>query len=376
MFNIRNKRTNSARKETRSPTDVVLTLSASAHEKMDRAQLSSDCSPNAGADAIQLENLMESVTQQAVEINCEMSRFSDLARRSDLLSSRFSTLQPLVGRLIASKEALEASLESCASERDVIKRMSGELDAELSHLRPMTLRLQEELHSVTSRHQRALATNDTLEAKIKQVQHECNDLIQKLGTAETQTSRLKEENLSLKKSALENASHLQGILREMAGLRSTTVGAGADLERQTKQFAQLSDQLLSEKELSAKAAAQVTSLELRHAQIAHELQMRVAAAEEREQELINKLAISEKRIYEFEFRNSAIESKADFLMRGNERLRDEMRARIDHTSMLEASNRQLLEAVTVKSVTDSDESGPKRDPVQVGPILRAVNGEV
>ena len=54
MFNIRNKRTNSARKETRSPTDVVLTLSASAHEKMDRAQLSSDCSPNAGADAIQL----------------------------------------------------------------------------------------------------------------------------------------------------------------------------------------------------------------------------------------------------------------------------------------------------------------------------------
>ena len=319
---------------------------------------------------------MESVTQQAVEINCEMSRFSDLARRSDLLSSRFSTLQALVGRLIASKEAMEASLESCASGRDLIKRMSGELDAELSELRPMTLRLQEELHSVTIRHQQALASNDTLEAKIKQVQHECNDLIQKLGTAETQTSRLKEENLSLKKSALENASHLQSVLREMAGLRATTVGAGADLERQTKQIAQLSDQLLSEKELSAKAAAQVTSLELRHAQIAHELQMRVAAAEEREQELINKLAISEKRIYEFEVRNSAIESKADFLMRGNERLREEMRARIDHTSMLEASNRQLLEAVTVKSVTDSDESGPKRDPVQVGPILRAVNGGV
>lgn len=373
MFNLRNQRIVS-RDSDNAPTTGPQ-IAENVHDPAILEQYSSSRGHGASAVLIEseLDNLMKSVQQQAVDINCEASRFSDLASRCDLLSSRVSTLQPLVSRLIENKAALEVSVAKAAAERDRAERRIAELDAELQHFRPLVRSLEEDLRAVNVRHQQAQSTINTLEGQIVQVQSESNALIQKLGTAETQVVRLKEENLSLKQRALEHATLRQNVMRETAELRSTSAGAVADLERQNQQIAQLTEKLLAEKELSAKAAAQIASLELRQSQTIRELEVRMTDAEEREQKLINTLAAREKRIYDLEVRHSAVTSKVDFLTRMNEGLREEVRTRVDHAGMLEASNKQLLEAMSAKALND-DEPERTRVALQAVPTLRAVQG--
>lgn len=320
----------------------------------------------------ELESLVSSVAQQSVDISCEFSRWSDIAGSLDLLRTRVATLQPQVKRLMAQKGVLETELAHAVKGRESAVHSAAEIDAELKHYRPLAHKLDEDLRVAAAKVQQAQSQIIQLESQMKTIQGENNELLRKLGSAETRVVRFKEENNSLKQKALEQASLFQSLLRESAELRSSLAGAHADVERQEQINADLTEKLVAARETGAKLGAQAGALDLRHAHATRELQIRLTESEEREQQLITMLSAIEKKLQDSEIRQSGLISKNELLMRMSEQLREEMGRRVDHAAMLEASNRQLLEAMSSKTRNDE---GPERNrkSAQTTPVLRAVN---
>jgi chromosome segregation ATPase len=325
----------------------------------------------AGSSETELDSLMSAVKQQALDVSCEFSRLSEVSALFGLLSSRIATLQPQVSRLIAEKAALEGELAQAIRARESADQRLADVDAELKHYRPIANKLDDELRVANTKLQRANSQISLFEGQISKMQGEENELTRKLCTAETEVVRFKEENQSIRQKALEQATLIQGLLREAAELKSLSSSAVADSERQEQRVLLLTEKLVAEKDTATKAAAQVTALELRHAHAIRELQMRLTEAEEREQTLISTLTTRDKDLYDRDIRHSGASSKIDFLTRLNDRLRDDMRRHVDHAAMLEASNKQLLETLSAKAQSD-DSRDRDRMAQHAPPTLRAV----
>ena len=111
---------------------------------------------------------------------------------------------------------------------------------------------------------------------------------------------------------------------------------------------------------------------MREARIEKEYKTQVAELEELQQELIQKVAHRDKLLYEAELKISAVNAKVEFLTQMNQRFRDDLRGHIDHSNMLETSNRQLLEAMSHRRGSEDDLDMEHKAAKHNKPKLRAV----
>ena len=111
---------------------------------------------------------------------------------------------------------------------------------------------------------------------------------------------------------------------------------------------------------------------MREARMEKDLKMRLAELEEQQQELIQKLALRDKQLYESDIKTAAVTSKVEFLTQLNQRLREDLRGHIDHSNMMEVSNRQLLEAMAHRRLEDDETDDAAQKQGKGKPKLRAV----
>ncbi len=322
----------------------------------------------------ELENLMNSIKQQSVEISCEFASLANWSSQIEMLSARAATLQPMLKSLVEKSTVQASALTELSRNKDSAERRISELEAEVQHYRPLAARFEEDLRVARDKFNLTQASLTSLEGQYSQAQAYSNELMHKLSVAESRTLRVTEENVAFKQKALEHNAMIQSLLREVANLKSSIAIATSEVEKQSQEIASLTQKLAAEKEASSQTGSNMSLVLMREARMEKDLKMRLNELEEQQQELVQKLAIRDKQLYEAEIKNSAITSKVEFLTQLNHRLREDLRGQMDHTSMMEVSNRQLLEAMTHRRIQDEDYEGATRAAKPTKPKLRAIQG--
>jgi DNA repair exonuclease SbcCD ATPase subunit len=320
----------------------------------------------------ELDDLMNSIKQQSIEISCEFAAFANWSAQIETLSSRAATLQPLLKNLVEKSSRQATDLVEVSRKKDSADRRISELKTEVEHYRPLAARFEDELRIAKEKYSQSQTLLASLEAQFGQAQGYSNELMHKLSAAESKALRVTEENIASKQKALEHNTMIQSLLREVANLKSAIAVATSDVERQEQEIGTLSEKLAMEKESSSQAAASMAQIQMREARAEKDFKLRLSELEEQQQDLIQKLAIRDKQVYEAEIRNAAISSKVEFLTQLNQRLREDLRGHIDHSNMMEVSNRQLLEAMSHRRLHDDDFDADSKTPKSGKPKLRAV----
>lgn len=320
----------------------------------------------------ELEDLMGAIKQQSIDISCEFAAFANWSAQIETLSARAATLQPMLKGLVDKSKVQTAELSDVARQRDLAERRIGELKSEVDHYRPLAARFEDELRIAREKHSQAQNLLTSLEAQFGQAQAYSNELIHKLTAAESKALRVTEENIAIKQKALEHNTSIQSLMREVAGLRSAIALSQNEIERQELEISTLTEKVAVEKETASQAVSTLNVIQMREARMEKDLKMRLAELEEQQQELIQKMALRDKQLYEADIKTAAITSKVEFLTQLNQRLREDLRGHIDHSNMMEVSNRQLLEAMAHRRLEDdeTDEGGQKSGKGK--PKLRAV----
>jgi chromosome segregation ATPase len=319
----------------------------------------------------ELEDLMGAIKQQSIDISCEFAAFANWSAQIETLSARAATLQPMLKGLVDKSRVQSAELSDVARQRDLAERRIGELKSEVDHYRPLAARFEDELRMAREKHSQAQNLLTSLEAQFGQAQAYSNELIHKLTAAESKALRVTEENIAIKQKALEHNTSIQSLMREVAALKSSVALSQNEIERQELEIASLTEKVAVEKETASQAVSNLSVIQMREARMEKDLKMRLAELEEQQQELIQKMALRDKQLYEADIKTAAITSKVEFLTQLNQRLREDLRGHIDHSNMMEVSNRQLLEAMAHRRLEDDED-----DTAQKGgkgkPKLRAV----
>ncbi len=320
----------------------------------------------------ELENLMNSIKQQSIEISCEFAAFANWSAQIETLSARAATLQPLLKNLVEKSATQTTELVEVRRKKDGSERQIAELRTEVEHYRPLAARFEDELRIARDKYAQSQALLSSLESQYGQAQAYSNELMHKLSSAESRALRVTEENIAFKQKALEHNTMIQSLLREVANLKSAISVATGDVERQEAEIAALSEKLAMEKEANSQSAANFAMSQMRELRMEKDLKTRLGELEEQQQDLIQKLAIRDKQLYEADIKNSAISSKVEFLTQLNQRLREDLRGHIDHSNMMEVSNRQLLEAMSHRRLHDEEIDADGKGPKMAKPKLRAV----
>jgi chromosome segregation ATPase len=294
----------------------------------------------------ELSSLMSAVNEQAINLKCEQLKvISDWQINMDLLSDRVATLQPLLEKsLKANGEREQTIARLTSSEVDLSRRLS-EAERDLAHYRPLALRLEEELRIAQTQLSDNQRKVSELEAECDKSRKTSSDLFQKTNAADIARQRAVEQNTAYAQKLLENDTALQSSLRESARLKSELVSISGDVERLENELENVSGKLTGECDEHARARVVVQSLQAQIAELEKDSQARIKGAEERERRAIELASLREKQCYDLNIRESALQSKLDFLNRMNLRLRGDMRRQLDHIGNLEASNNKLLDAL-------------------------------
>ena len=324
-------------------------------------------------EGTELENLMNSIKQQSIEISCEFAAFANWSAQIDTLSARAATLQPLLKNLVEKSSVQSTELFEIKRKKDGAERQIAELRTEVEHYRPLAARFEDELRIARDKYGQSQALLSSLESQYGQAQGYSNELMHKLSSAESRALRVTEENIAFKQKALEHNTMIQSMLREVANLKSAISVATGDVERQEAEISALTEKLAMEKEANSQSAANFAMSQMRELRMEKDLKTRLGELEEQQQELIQRLAIRDKQLYEADIKNSAITSKVEFLTQLNLRLREDLRGHIDHSNMMEVSNRQLLEAMSHRRLHDEEFDGDGKAPKLSKPKLRAVH---
>jgi chromosome segregation ATPase len=320
----------------------------------------------------ELEDLMGAIKQQSIDISCEFAAFSNWSAQIETLSARAATLQPMLKGLAAKCKAQAAELSDVARQRNLAERRIGELKSEVEHYRPLAARFEDELHIAREKHSQAQNLLTSLETQFGQAQAYSNELIHKLTAAESKALRVTEENIAIKQKAMEHNTSIQSLMREVAALKSAIALSQNEIERQDLEIATLTEKVSVEKETASQAVANLNVTQMREARMEKDLKMRLAELEDQQQELIQKMALRDKQLYEADIKTAAITSKVEFLTQLNQRLREDLRGHIDHSNMMEVSNRQLLEAMAHRRLEDDDTDEIGQKTGKAKPKLRAV----
>lgn len=298
----------------------------------------------------EVENLMNSVKQQSVDISCQFATFANWSSEIETLSARAATLQPLLTKLVEENSSQAAALAELTRSKDAVDhRMSG-LETEVAHYRPLAARLEEELLIVKEKHASAQSMLSSLEGQFAQHQSENNDLIYALAKAESKATRAGEENLALRQKALEHNAVIQSQMREVADIKSSISTKSRELQKQEELVADLSAKLAASQESGNHSASTLSAVLMREAQMEKDLQKRMAEAAEHQQDLMQKLANRDKHLNVAEVKIAGLNSKVEFLTQLTQKLRDELRN--DHASMIENSNRQMVESISQPEAAD------------------------
>ncbi|MGB8818088.1 MAG: hypothetical protein WCC66_09240 [Rhizobiaceae bacterium] len=354
-----------------SPEDTEIVIDEAELGELDTESLSLVDSDSDDHPDSELEDLMNSIKQQSIDISCEFAAFANWSSQIETLSARAATLQPLLKNLVEKSSTQSSELAEIFRQKDGAERRIAELKSEIDHYRPLAARFEDELRLAREKQAQSQHLLSSLESQFSQAQGYSNELMHKLTSAESKALRLTEENIAIKQKALEHNTTIQSMLREVANLKSAIALTSSDIDRQEQEIAALTEKLAIEKETASQAVANMSVIQMREARMEKDLKMRLAELEEQQQELIQKLALRDKQLYESDIKNSAITSKVEFLTQLNQRLREDLRGHIDHSNMMEVSNRQLLEAMAHRRLEDEDGDGDHKAP-KSKPKLRAV----
>ncbi len=292
----------------------------------------------------EVENLMNSVKQQSVDISCQFATFANWSSEIETLSARAATLQPLLTKLVEENSSQAAALAELSRSKEAVDhRMSG-LETEVAHYRPLAARLEEELLVVKEKYASAQSMLSSLEGQFAQHQSENNELIYSLAKAESKATRAGEENMALRQKALEHNAVIQSQMREVADIKSAISTKSRELQKQEELVADLSAKLAASQESGNHSASTLSAVLMREAQMEKDLQKRLAESAEHQQDLMQKLANRDKHLNVAEGKIAGLNSKVEFLTQLTQKLRDELRN--DHASMIENSNRQMVESIS------------------------------
>lgn len=321
----------------------------------------------------EVENLMNSVKKQSLEISCQFANFANWSAEIETLSARAATLQPLLSKLIEENSAQALRIAEFERAKEHCDQRTSELEAEVAHFRPLSVRYEEELRQVKEKYGSAQSMISALEGQFAQRQTENNELMYSLAKAESKGSRLGEENVGLRQKALEHNTVIQNQMREIADLKSEVSTVSRALQKQEEISADLTAKLAAALEAGSHSSSTLSSVLMREAQAEKDFQARLAESEEQNQDLLQKLANKDKQLSAAEVKITGLNSKVEFLSQMTQKLREDLRGNMDHSSMVEMSNRQLLDVMSKRGFgEDKQAMAPDLGKGGARPKLRAV----
>jgi chromosome segregation ATPase len=320
----------------------------------------------------QLASLMNAVKDQAINLKCEQAKvISDWQIGLDLLARRMATLQPLLTKSLQTNAEKDQTIERLSSAEAELTHRLLEAERDLAHYRPLAIQLDDDLRAVRVQLKDSHRHVAELEAEYAKSQGTINDLFQKAATADAARQRVLEENASYAQKLNEQDASLQSLVRQTAQLKSELVSSGSDVERLETELRSVTKKLASECDEHARAKAAMETAESQLAQLQKESLAQIKEAEARERRATEALSVRDKQYYDLDIRQSALLSKVDFLSRTNQRQREDLRRHLDHIGNLEASNRQLLDALARNAAGDDPAQEVAGAP-SPQPLLRAV----
>lgn len=321
----------------------------------------------------EVENLMNSVKSQSLEISCQFANFANWSAEIETLSARAATLQPLLTKLLEENSAQALRIAEFERAKEHCDQRLGELEAEVAHFRPLSARYEEELRMVKDKYSSAQSMISALEAQFAQRQTENNELMYSLAKAESKGTRLSEENVGLRQKALEHNTVIQNQMREIADLKSEVSTVSRALQKQEEISADLTVKLAAAMDTGNQASASLSSVLMREAQAEKDFQIRIAESEEQNHDLLQKLANRDKQLSAAEVKITGLNSKIEFLTQMTQKLREDLRGNMDHSNMVELSNRHLLDAMSKRSYAEERAvAGAAAAKATARPKLRAV----
>lgn len=321
----------------------------------------------------EVENLMNSVKTQSLEISCQFANFANWSAEIETLSARAATLQPLLSKLVEENSALAMRIAENERSKEYGDQRISELEAEVSHFRPLAARYEEELRMVKEKYNSAQSMISALEGQFAQRQTENNELMYSLAKAESKGTRLGEENVGLRQKALEHNTVIQSQMREIADLKSEVSTVSRALQKQEEISADLTAKLAAALESGSHSSSTLSSVLMREAQAEKDFQARLAESDEQAQDLLQKLGNRDKQLSAAEVKITGLNSKVEFLTQMAQKLREDLRGNMDHSSMVELSNRQLLDVMSKRGYSeDKPVSGADAAKAAARPKLRAV----
>ncbi|VFU09900.1 protein of unknown function [Methylocella tundrae] len=327
-------------------------------------------------DGADIESLMSAVRDQAVELRCEHAKtVSNLSLSFDVLTNRLATIEPLLAKAMEAAGKSEASVALLTASNDEYRHKLAEAERDLGYYRPLAMKLDDDLRIARNHLTETERKFAALESDYAKTQGAANELFQKMASAELARQRAAEENVALVQRLNEHDFTIQSLLRETAVLKSETVSVASDLERAERESKSVADKYAVELEGASRAKTALNSLQAEFSQFRKDSAAQIEQIEERERVSAEALSIKEKQFYDSEIKQSALNSKVDFLTRTNQRLREDLRSHLDHIGNLEASNRKLLDLLARNSAADEQEVDT-RDLATAGrtaPKLRAVS---
>jgi chromosome segregation ATPase len=331
----------------------LLKLAARPPQKLEQR----DSTPAGGGT--DLDSLMSALQNQALELRGKhASAVSSLSLDFDVLNNRLSTIGSRLNKAMEAAAKSEASVAVLTTSNDDYRRRLSEAEGELALLRPLTAKLEHELrlarNQITETDRRLV----TLETDHAAAQGTCNELLQKMSSADLARQRTMEENAALAQKLNEREFAVQSLLREAAHLKSESASITGNLELAERDARLLADKYTVELEGNSRSSSALNALQLQFAQFRKDSAAQVEQIEGRNAVLTETLTIKDKQIYDSENKRLALESKIDFLTLMNQRLREDLRRHLDHIGNLEASNRKLLDLLA----RDSIEGGQDFDP--------------
>ena len=300
----------------------------------------------------EVENLMNSVKTQSLEISCQFANFANWSAEIETLSARAATLQPLLNKLVEENSSQAMRIAEFERAKEHCDQRTSELEAEIAHFRPLSARFEEELRMVKEKYASAQTMISALEGQFAQRQTENNELMYSLAKAESKGTRLGEENTGLRQKALEHNTVIQNQMREIADLKSEVSTVSRALQKQEEISADLTAKLASALESGSHSSSTLSSVLMREAQAEKDFQARLAESEEQAQDLLQKLANRDKQLSAAEVKITGLNSKVEFMTQMTQKLREDLRGNMDHSSMVESSNRQLLDVMSKRGYSD------------------------
>ncbi len=299
-----------------------------------------------GADA-QLISLMNSVKEQAVNLQCDHLKISaDIDMRLDILANRMATLHPLLSKSVLLASEREHTISQMQEAESEMGRRITEHERELAHYKPLAIKLGQDLHATQALLAESQQQCAALEVDHRKANATINEYYQRVSNAEGLRQRAMEENAVFVQKINASDATIQALMRENATLRSEAINLASELERKEVQLVAATQKLSAATDETKRAKVALAARETETAQSVREAHFALREAEDHSRRSVETLNEREKQIYDLEVKLSAVQSKADYLHRTNERLRDEVRRHVNHIGNIEASNRQLLDTLS------------------------------